>query len=169
MVVIRLARKGAKKNPFYHIVAADSRYPRDGRYIEQLGYFNPTARGNEVRLQMNQERITHWVQQGAQTSERLNNLIKEYKQGVKPSAIPVAEYKKAQAEISAKAATQKAAPEAEATAAEPTAAQEPAAAPEATADKPAAAAEPAADDAAKAPDVDKKPEATADKPAADDS
>ncbi len=104
MVVIRLARKGAKKNPFYHIVAADSRYSRDGRYIEQLGYFNPTARGNETRLEINQERIDHWVKLGAQPTDRINSLMKEHKKGTRPSAIPVAEYKQVQMEISAKAA-----------------------------------------------------------------
>lgn len=109
MVVIRLARKGAKKNPFYHIVAADSRYSRDGRYIEQLGYFNPTARGSEARLELNRERIDHWVKQGAQPTDRINSLMKEHKKGARPSAIPMAEYKQAQMEVSAKAAAKSAA------------------------------------------------------------
>ena len=77
MVVIRLARGGAKKKPFYHVVATDSRNKRDGRYIERLGFFNPQARGQEVRLRLDNERIDHWVGQGAQLSDRVRNLVKE--------------------------------------------------------------------------------------------
>ena len=76
MVTIRLARAGAKKRPFYHIVATDSRNPRDGRYIERLGYFNPIATGQEQRLSLEQERIDYWLSQGAQPSERVAGLIK---------------------------------------------------------------------------------------------
>jgi small subunit ribosomal protein S16 len=75
MVTIRLARGGAKKRPFYHIVVTDSRNRRDGRYIERVGFFNPQAKGGEVRLNINQERIEHWVSKGAQTSERVNKLL----------------------------------------------------------------------------------------------
>lgn len=77
MVVIRLARGGAKKRPFYHIIVTDSRNPRDGRYIERLGYFNPVARGNEIRLRVNEERINEWTSKGAQLSHRVDQLIKE--------------------------------------------------------------------------------------------
>jgi small subunit ribosomal protein S16 len=77
MVTIRLARAGAKKRPFYHIVATDSRNPRDGRYIERLGYFNPIATGREQRLSLQQERVDYWLSQGAQPSERVAGLIKE--------------------------------------------------------------------------------------------
>ncbi|MDE0154237.1 MAG: 30S ribosomal protein S16 [Gammaproteobacteria bacterium] len=76
MVTIRLARAGAKKRPFYHIVAADSRNPRDGRYIERLGFFNPIASGREERLKLEQERIDYWLSQGAQPTERVAGLIK---------------------------------------------------------------------------------------------
>lgn len=76
MVTIRLARAGAKKRPFYHIVATDSRNPRDGRYIERLGYFNPVAAGREQRLSLEQERVDYWLSQGAQPSERVADLIK---------------------------------------------------------------------------------------------
>ena len=76
MVTIRLARGGAKKRPFYHIVVTDSRNKRDGRYIERLGYFNPVASGQEQTLKLDQERIDYWVSQGAQTSERVAKLIK---------------------------------------------------------------------------------------------
>ena len=77
MVTIRLARGGAKKRPFYHIVVTDSRMPRDGRYIERVGFYNPRATGGEVSLNINQERIDHWVSKGAQTSERVSKLLKD--------------------------------------------------------------------------------------------
>ena len=78
MVTIRLARGGAKKQPFYQIVVTDSRSSRDGRFIEKIGYFNPMARGQEVRLEMKKDRVEHWIGQGAQTSVRVNTLIKEF-------------------------------------------------------------------------------------------
>ena len=77
MVTIRLARGGAKKRPFYHIVVTDSRSSRDGRYIERIGFFNPVARGQEERLNIKRERVDYWVSQGAQTSERVGKLLKE--------------------------------------------------------------------------------------------
>jgi small subunit ribosomal protein S16 len=77
MVTIRLSRSGAKKQPYYHVVVADSRKKRDGRYIERLGFFNPVARGGDERLRLDRERIQHWVSQGAQTSERVAALLKE--------------------------------------------------------------------------------------------
>ena len=77
MVTIRLARSGAKKRPFYHIVVTDSRSRRDGRYIERVGFFNPVAQGNEVRLNIDTGRVDHWLGQGAQASERVGKLLKE--------------------------------------------------------------------------------------------
>lgn len=77
MVTIRLARGGAKKRPFYHVVVTDSRNRRDGRFIERLGFFNPVARGQEERLRLDSERVKHWLDQGAQTSERVAKLIKQ--------------------------------------------------------------------------------------------
>ncbi len=77
MVSIRLARGGSKKRPFYHVVVSDSRSPRDGRYIERLGFFNPRARGQEEALLMDIERIDYWVSKGAQPSERVSSLLKE--------------------------------------------------------------------------------------------
>ncbi len=77
MVVIRLARGGSKKRPFYNIVVTDKRKPRDSGYIERLGYFNPMARGQEVRLHLEQERIAHWQAKGAQPSERVAKLLGE--------------------------------------------------------------------------------------------
>jgi small subunit ribosomal protein S16 len=77
MVVIRLARGGAKKKPFYHIVATDRRNKRDGRYIERLGYFNPAASGEAKRLELQLDRIEHWQSVGAQLSDRVASLLKE--------------------------------------------------------------------------------------------
>jgi small subunit ribosomal protein S16 len=80
MVVIRLARTGANKRPFYHVVAADRRRPLKGHYIERLGYFNPIAAGKEIPLHLNYERIQYWLAKGAQPSERIQSLLKEYAQ-----------------------------------------------------------------------------------------
>jgi len=77
MVSIRLSRGGSKKRPFYHIVAADSRRSRDGRYIERLGFFNPLAKGGEQELRLDVERVNHWISQGAQPSERVAGLVKK--------------------------------------------------------------------------------------------
>ncbi len=76
MVTIRLARGGSKKRPFYNVVVKDSRARRDGRFIERVGFFNPSAQGNEERLRLDNERIDYWLGQGAQTSDRVANLIK---------------------------------------------------------------------------------------------
>lgn len=77
MVTIRLARGGSKKRPFYHLTVADSRYSRDGRYVERIGFFNPVARGQEERLRVDNERVEYWLSQGAQVSERVGKLLKE--------------------------------------------------------------------------------------------
>jgi small subunit ribosomal protein S16 len=77
MVTIRLARGGAKKRPFYHIVVTDSRNKRDGRFIERLGFFNPVAKGNEEPLRIDRERVDHWVSQGAKPSDRVASLLKQ--------------------------------------------------------------------------------------------
>ncbi len=79
MVTIRLTRGGAKKRPFYHIVVTDSRNRRDGRYIERLGFFNPVAKGKEQSLSIDLERVDHWTGQGAQTSDRVAQLVKSYR------------------------------------------------------------------------------------------
>ena len=79
MVKIRLARGGAKKNPFYSIVATDSRKRRDSGYIERIGFFNPIARGQEVRLQLEEDRLSYWISQGAQISDRVKQLVKEFR------------------------------------------------------------------------------------------
>ncbi|MEH6823387.1 MAG: 30S ribosomal protein S16 [Motiliproteus sp.] len=77
MVVIRLARGGSKKRPFYHISVADQRNARDGRFIERLGFFNPVARGQEERLRVDLERVAYWTGRGAQPSDRVAALLKD--------------------------------------------------------------------------------------------
>jgi small subunit ribosomal protein S16 len=76
MVRIRLARMGRKKRPFYRVVAADARAPRDGRFIEVLGTYNPMTEPASVDLKM--DRINHWKGQGAQASDRVAKLIKQF-------------------------------------------------------------------------------------------
>jgi len=168
MVKIRLARGGAKKNPFYSIVATDSRKRRDSGYIERIGYFNPVARGQEVRLQLEEDRLSYWISQGAQISDRVKQLVKEYKdpsirekqlamQAAKADekAKKIAAEEKAKADLEAKeaaeaAAQEAAAEEAEAPAAEAEAEAEAPAA-EAEAEAPAAEAEAPAEEAAEKP------------------
>jgi len=77
MVVIRLARGGSKKRPFYHITVADQRNARDGRFIERVGFFNPVARGQEEALRIDLDRVAHWVGRGAQPSDRVAALLKD--------------------------------------------------------------------------------------------
>ena len=77
MVKIRLTRGGAKKRPFYHIVVTDQRNKRDGRSIERVGYYNPVAQGNEKRVELDTERVKHWVSHGAQLTEKVSALVKE--------------------------------------------------------------------------------------------
>ena len=78
MVTIRMTRHGAKKRPFYHIVVTDSRNSRDGRYIERLGFYNPVAVSGEQGLSINTERVNYWLSQGAQTSDRVAQLIAQH-------------------------------------------------------------------------------------------
>ena len=82
MVVIRLSRGGAKKRPFYHMVVTDSRKRRDGNYIERIGYYNPVARGQEVRLHLEADKLVHWQGVGAQLSDRVLSLTKEFKKSL---------------------------------------------------------------------------------------
>jgi small subunit ribosomal protein S16 len=75
-VVIRMARAGTKKRPFYHIVAADSRAPRDGRFIERLGYFNPLLpKDKEERLKLDMDKVKAWMVKGAQPSDRVMRFL----------------------------------------------------------------------------------------------
>ena len=77
MVTIRLARRGAKKRPFYSIVVADSRRAANGKFIERVGFFNPMATGEEEKLRLDQERVDHWLGHGAKPSARVESLIKQ--------------------------------------------------------------------------------------------
>ena len=77
MVIIRLARSGAKKNPYYFVTVADERRPRDGKFIERLGFFNPSASGQEERLRIDLDKLNDWIGKGAQVSERVQSLVKE--------------------------------------------------------------------------------------------
>ncbi|MBD3642341.1 MAG: 30S ribosomal protein S16, partial [Marinobacter sp.] len=67
---------GSKKRPFYHLTVTDSRNARDGRFIERVGFFNPVARGQEERLRVDRDRVNFWLEKGAQTSERVAQLLK---------------------------------------------------------------------------------------------
>jgi small subunit ribosomal protein S16 len=78
MVVIRLARGGSKKRPFYNVVAADSRNRRDGRFIERVGFYNPVANEGQENLRLALDRVQHWVSNGAQLSGTVDRLVKEY-------------------------------------------------------------------------------------------
>lgn len=78
MVVIRLARGGAKKRPFFNMVVADSRNRRDGRFVERVGYYNPSASGSALGLQVNTERLVFWQSQGAQLSPTVARLVKQH-------------------------------------------------------------------------------------------
>ena len=149
MVVVRLAKSGAKKNPYYFITVADSRKPRDGAFIERLGFFNPSAKGSEERMRFNVERLDHWISQGAQLSDKVKELAKDARlssdelqaklDAKKDKRIKKKEALKAQKiaelEAQAKEAAEEAAAEAEAPAVEEAPAEE---APAAEAEAPAA-------------------------------
>ena len=82
MVVIRLARGGAKKRPFFNFVVADSRFPRDGRFIERLGFYDPKAPAGREALRIALDRLTHWQGQGAQVSDTVARLVRRFNKGV---------------------------------------------------------------------------------------
>jgi small subunit ribosomal protein S16 len=75
MVKIRMRRKGAKKAPFYRIVVADSRFPRDGRFIEELGFYNPLTEPAEIKIDA--ERAQQWIKDGAQPTDTVRSLMKK--------------------------------------------------------------------------------------------
>ena len=77
MVVIRLARSGAKKRPFFNMVVTDSRNRRDGRFVERVGFYNPVASGNEKGIVVNAERLAYWQSKGAQLSPTAARLVKQ--------------------------------------------------------------------------------------------
>lgn len=160
MVIIRLARGGAKKNPFYSVVVADSRNRRDGRFIERVGFYSPLGKQGQENLRLDSARIQYWREHGAQLSDCVARLVKEHAQGpegeAKRRAKDAAKVAKKQAEIAAKAAA--AAKEAEAAL---KAEQEAAAAAAEAAPVEAAPAEEAAPAAEATPAADAAPEAAA--------
>ena len=79
MVTIRLARRGAKNNPFYHVVVTDSRKRQGSAGLERVGFFNPVARGKDKRLLLDLERIDYWRERGAQESDRVRQLVTSYR------------------------------------------------------------------------------------------
>ena len=81
MVIIRLARGGSKKRPFYNIVATDSRSRRDGRFIERVGFYDPKAPAGREALRVNVERVNHWKGVGAQLSPTVTRLVKQFSRG----------------------------------------------------------------------------------------
>lgn len=90
MVIIRLARAGSKKRPFYHITVADSRVKRNGRYVERIGFFNPIARGAEEGVRLDLDRVDYWQRSGAQLSDRVASLVRNYRKTNKPAGIEAA-------------------------------------------------------------------------------
>lgn len=78
MVTIRLARGGAKKRPFFNLVVADSRNARDGKFIERIGFYNPRAAEGEEALRVQLDRVTYWESQGAQLSDTVTRLVKDF-------------------------------------------------------------------------------------------
>jgi small subunit ribosomal protein S16 len=110
-VVIRMARAGTKKRPVYHIVVADSRFPRDGRFIERLGFFNPLLpKDHKDRLKLDLDKVKAWIAKGAQPSDRIMRFLdaagvaKRQPRNNPEKAVPRKE-RKAQAEEAAKAAS----------------------------------------------------------------
>ncbi|MBL0419992.1 30S ribosomal protein S16 [Ramlibacter sp. AW1] len=89
MVVIRLSRSGAKHRPFFNIVVADKRVRRDGRFIERIGFYNPTAKEGVEGLRLQQDRLTYWTGVGAQPSPTVERLIKQAAKA-QPAAAPAA-------------------------------------------------------------------------------
>ena len=181
MVVVRLAKSGAKKNPYFFITVADSRKPRDGAYIERLGFFNPSAKGSEERMRFNIERLDHWIAQGAQLSDKVNELAKDArlspedlqtkldarkdKRSQKKDAIKA----KKVAELEAQAKEAAAADEAPAEEAPPEeAAAEEAPAEEAAAEEAAAEEAPAEEVAAEAPAEEESPSEKSEEESSDD-
>jgi small subunit ribosomal protein S16 len=101
MVVIRLSRGGSKKNPFYNVVVADSRNRRDGRFIERVGFYNPSAKAGAEGLRIDEARVSHWANHGAQLSDTVTRLVKTHAKG--PEAMIAAKAKDAEKAAVAKA------------------------------------------------------------------
>jgi small subunit ribosomal protein S16 len=135
MVTIRLARGGAKKRPFYGIMVADQRRSPRGRFIERVGFFNPRATGGEESLRIDTDRVDYWISKGAQPSDRVASLLKQFAKG------PEALAEETAARDAAKEAKKLAAEKAEADAAKATEKAEAEAAKAAAAEAPVAAEE----------------------------
>ena len=101
MVVIRLSRGGSKKNPFYNVVVADSRNRRDGRFIERVGFYNPSAKVATESLRIDEARVSHWAKNGAQLSDTVTRLVKTHAKG--PEAMIASKAKDAEKALAAKA------------------------------------------------------------------
>lgn len=86
MVTIRLTRRGAKNQPFYHVMVTDSRKRQGGTALEQVGFFNPIPKGKDRRLELNLARIEYWLSKGAQTSDRVGQLVSSYRSEQKAAA-----------------------------------------------------------------------------------
>ncbi len=147
MVIIRLARGGAKKTPFYSVVVADSRNRRDGRFIERVGFYNPLAKEGQEGLRLDTARISHWQSNGAQLSDCVARLVKDNAKG--PEFFAAKKAKDAAKVANAKAAAEAKLAAAAKEAADAKRAEEEAAAKEAAEAK--KAAEAAAAEAAAAP------------------
>ena len=87
MVVIRLSRGGAKNRPFYNIVVADSRNPRDGRFVERVGFYNPLAKEGEEAVRIAMDRLTYWQGKGAQASDTVMRLVRKHGKKVAAAAV----------------------------------------------------------------------------------
>ncbi|MGP1394421.1 MAG: 30S ribosomal protein S16 [Inquilinaceae bacterium] len=139
-VKLRLSRGGSKKRPFYNIVAADTRTPRDGRFIEKIGTYNPMLpRDHDDRVRLKEERIRYWLSVGAQPSDRVARLLGQ------AEIVPMPSYRETPNKSAPKAKAQERAREAAEAAAAAQAAPEPEPAAEAPAEETPAAAEPAAE------------------------
>jgi len=159
MVIIRLARGGAKKTPFYSVVVADSRNRRDGRFIERVGFYNPSAKEGQEGLRLDTSRISHWQSNGAQLSDCVARLVKDNAKG--PEFLAAKKAKDAAKVANAKAAAEAKLVAAAKEAAAAKKAEEEAAAKEAAEAAEAAAAAPAVEEvAAEEPAVEAAPEAT---------
>jgi small subunit ribosomal protein S16 len=111
MVIIRLARGGAKKRPFFNIVVTDHRNPRDGKFISRLGYYNPRATDKEQKLLIDKEKMSQWIAKGAKLSERVSYLLSQLENNPALAKSP----KRLKASKKAKKPKEKEAPKAEET------------------------------------------------------
>ncbi len=90
MVTIRLTRRGTTNTPFYHVVVTDSRKRQGGPALEMVGYFNPTARKNDIKLKLELARIDYWLSMGAKMSDRVSDLVKSYRKSAPVATTEVA-------------------------------------------------------------------------------